>query len=191
MVKLRSLRFRPLEKTKDNVLLEKTYGKDLQMRFGDEKDDLQSPKRYFADSGFQRGEKDATILREKTKNVVQGLTEHFIKKHHKVWQPFTYPTQLGQAFFAPLIINNQTHWFEPTPRCLKCRVLHKYNLMPQENLEGELTEFTLDSNIGRLKLLENVMVCVNDSLQCAEDICFVKLRELGRVDNVELAGFKL
>ena len=55
--------------------------------------------------------------------------------------------------------------FSSTPRCLKFRIIHDY-FIDAEDLGAKARP--------------------NDSTQCAEDIVYGKLRELGRVQDVDL-----
>ena len=84
----------------------------------------------------------------------------------RTWVPFSYLGQVARSNFAPKTFPAQQTWFEPTPRCMKCRVIHDYHI------DGEQ--------------LVAVKANANDSCQCAEDILYGKLRELGRVGNLQL-----
>ncbi|KAI0437775.1 hypothetical protein F4803DRAFT_555659 [Xylaria telfairii] len=83
----------------------------------------------------------------------------------KVWGPFGYAGQNARSNFATKVFANQQHWFQPTPRCLKCRIIHDYTIT-DEDLE--------------------VTALPNESCKCAEDIVYGKLRQLNLVGNVAL-----
>jgi hypothetical protein len=83
----------------------------------------------------------------------------------KKWGPFSYPKLNGRAHFGPIMFANQRSWFEPTPRYLKCHVIHDYEIV------GEDLQVTATPK---------------KSCQCAEDIVYAKFRQLGRVENVVL-----
>ena len=85
----------------------------------------------------------------------------------KEWAPFNYVGQYARSNFVPIVNANQHSWFEPTPRCMKCRVIHDYTILG-EDLQ--------------------IKAVPNQSCQRAEDIFHGKLRQLKKVDNVVLAN---
>ena len=78
---------------------------------------------------------------------------------------FTYENQRARSTFVLRLHRNQETLFEATPRCMKCRVIHDYDIV-NEDME--------------------VQARPNGSCQCAEDILYGKLRELDSVGNVVL-----
>lgn len=91
------------------------------------------------------------------------------ENEQRMWEPFTYEYQRARSTFVLKLHRNQQTLFEATPRCLKCRVIHSYDIV-NEDME--------------------VKANANNSCQCAEDIVYGKLRELGSVGSVILMPFE-
>ena len=162
------------------------YDNELKARFRNETDtDLTTPERRYQAVGYNRDTASAgailTVLENQVRTrlideyaglqaapVAAGQVAAVLPPaDRKQWAPFNYEGELAGSYFAPIVHRNQLNWFEPTPRCLKCRVIHDYNIL-NEDLQ--------------------VKAVPNKSCQCAEDIVYVKLRELHRVGNVVLAN---
>ena len=161
------------------------YDSELRARFRNEPDtDLTTPeRRYQALDGYTRAASGAALTRFAAL-VRTRLTDEYAGRQpapvaagqvpvvlpledRKQWAPFGYVGQHARSNFAPIVHANQYHWFEPTPRCMKCRVIHDYNIVG-EDLQ--------------------VRAVANESCKCAEDIVYGKLRQLDKVGNVVLAN---
>ena len=155
---------------------------ELRARFRNELDtDLTTPEKRYQAVGHTRDTTGAVLAqfedqvrtrlideyagREPTP-VADGQDPVFLPlADGKIWAPFRYVEQQGRAYFAPIVHANQSGWFEPTPRCMKCRVIHDYYI-ENEDLQ--------------------VRAAANKTCQCAEDIIYVKLRQMDLVHNVVL-----
>lgn len=160
------------------------YDSELKARFRNEPDtDLTTPERRYQAVGHARNAAGAVLANFESLVRTRLIDEYAGHKpapvaagqvpvvlplaDRKQWAPFIYVAQHARSNFAPIVHANQRNWFEPTPRCLKCRVIHDYNVVDEDLL---------------------VKAVANKSCQCAEDIVYVKLRELDRVGNVVLAN---
>jgi hypothetical protein len=152
------------------------YDMELKERFNNESDTARtSPLGRYTAVGYTRNTTGteyaslASLVRRQLvdecagRQPVPGANHPVLRR--KKWAPFSYPKLHGRAHFGPIMFANQRSWFEPTPRCLKCRVIHDYEIV------GEDLQVTATPN---------------KSCQCAEDIVYAKLRQLGRVGNVVL-----
>lgn len=160
------------------------YDNELKARFRNEPDtDPTTPERRYQAVGYARNAAGAALANferlVKTRlideyagrqpaPVAAGQLPIFLPPaDRKLWVPFSYEGQHARSYFAPIVHANQRNWFEPTPRCMKCRVIHDYDIVG-EDLQ--------------------VKAVPNKSCQCAEDIVYAKLRESERVGNVVLAS---
>lgn len=99
------------------------------------------------------------------------LAQNYAQSHPgHVWHTFDYPTQSARSNFGPKVHDNQQRWFWPVPRCLKCRVIHNYVI------DGEDMEEGAKANV---------------SLQCAEDVVYGKLRELGNGEQEMVSNWNI
>ena len=160
------------------------YDSELRARFRNEPDtDLTTPERRYQAFGHTRTMSGAALTLS-ADLVRTCLIDEYAGRlpapmaagqvpvvlplvDRKQWAPFGYVGQHARSNFAPIVHANQHHWFEPTPRCMKCRVIHDYNIVG-ENLQ--------------------VRAVANKSCKCAEDIVYGKLRQLDKVGNVVLAN---
>ncbi len=152
------------------------YDMELKARFNDESGtERTSPFGRYAAVGYTRattGTEYASLASLVRRDLIDECAgrqpapgaNHLVLRRKK-WAPFSYRKQHGRAHFGPIMFANQRGWFEPTPRCLKCRVIHDYQIV------GEDLQVTATPN---------------KSCQCAEDIVYAKLRQLNRVGNVVL-----
>ena len=161
---------------------EKRYDHELGARFCNHPDtELTTPEKRYRDVGHTR-DQTGTVLAEYANRVRTRLIDEYAGHERttvagspypdylpltdrKIWVPFRYARHEGRAFFASIVHRNQSGWFEPTPRCMKCRVIHDYYI-EHEDLQ--------------------VQAPANKSCQCAEDIVYAKLREIFLVENVVL-----
>lgn len=159
------------------------YDYELKARFRNEPDtEPTSPKRRYQAVGHSRDAAGA-VLTNFENQVRTRLIDEYAGRvpapladgqvavvlslaDRKRWAPFSYVGQNARSYFAPIVHANQRSWFEPTPRCMKCRVIHDYKIK-YEDLQ--------------------VRAVANKSCQCAEDIVYTKLRQLDMVGNVVLA----
>lgn len=162
----------------------KRYDHELKARFRNEPDtEPTTPERRYQAVGHDRNVSGAALA-DFEKLVKTRLIDEYAGRQpapvaagqvpvvlpladRKEWAPFSYVGQHARSYFAPIVHASQGNWFEPTPRCMKCRVIHDYNIVGEDLL---------------------VKAVANRSCQCAEDIVYTKLRELGQVGNVVLAN---
>ena len=153
------------------------YDNELRLRFRNP-DDNSTPDRRYQACGWNRHHSGPILARYASKvgsrlrfEYAQGGTRYTgdnwlaALDQRKYWVPFSYNMDYSQSYFAVKVHSNQQNLFEPVARCLKCRVIHEYEV-PDENLEGQAT--------------------ANKSCQCGEDIVYGKLRSLNRVGYVVL-----
>ena len=163
------------------------YDWELKARFRNGSDtDPTTPERRYQAVGHTRDAAGAALANFETL-VRARLTDEYAGRqpvwvaagqvpavvplaYRKQWAPFRYVGQHARSNFAPIVHRNQRSWFEPTPRCMKCRVIHDY-IIVGEDLQ--------------------VKAVANKSCQCAEDIVYGKLRQLGKVGNVVLANLQM
>jgi hypothetical protein len=140
------------------------YDEELRARFGNLQDTTvtSSTKRY-EDVGFSRDVSGHALASFETL-VRRGLIEEHAANGQE-WVAFDYTGQRARSNFAPLVFAAQDIWFVPISRCLKYRIIHDYDI------EGEDLQ---------------VKAAANKSCQCAEDIVYAKLGQLGRVGNVDV-----
>lgn len=164
------------------------YDTELRLRFRNPNDQdfpLTTPERRYKSHGWDRNSSGRVLAdyARKVRDELQGefagtLPEYpqrtapppLPRSQQKIWQPFSYENQRADAYFAMNVHSNQQSLFESVPRCMKCRIIHNYDI-EDEDMEVHATP--------------------NDSCQCAEDIVFCKLRELNRVGNVVLADLNI
>lgn len=159
------------------------YDEELKARFCNQSDtNLTTPERRYQAVGYTRNATGIALANFQSLVTVRLIEEYAGRKptpmapnqvpfvlplvNRKKWAPFTYARECARSHFAPIIHAKQRNWFEPTPRCMKCRVFHEYDI-EDEDLQ--------------------VKAIANKSCQCAEDIAYVKLRQLNKVGNVILA----
>ena len=163
------------------------YDNELRARFHeDPANPYTTPERRFADPdvGWTRASSGTEVLANMTNLVRTRLIQEYNGTQptpvapalppgpvlplaqRRVWVPFRYAGQRARSNFAPRTHNHQATWFEPTPRCMKCRVIHNYTIV--------------DEDLA-------VRAVPNRTCQCAEDIVYGKLRQLDLVGNVILA----
>ncbi|MCJ1471017.1 hypothetical protein MMC07_009665 [Pseudocyphellaria aurata] len=159
------------------------YDNELRARFRNESYiDATAPEGRYKAVGYTRGA-EGTVLASyeklvKTRLIAEcagrtpapaaggQLSVVLSQADRKKWVPFSYPGEYARAYFAPIVFAGQPSWFYPTPRCLKCRVIHDYKIEAEDL---------------KIKALPN------RSCQCAEDIAYInKLRQLDRVGDVVL-----
>lgn len=158
------------------------YDKELKARFRNESDtDLTTPEKWYNDVGHTRDVNGAVLANFERLIKTRLINEYagripaptatgqipvFIPlADRKEWASFSYPGQHARSNFGPIVHAKQRDWFEPASRCMKCRVIHDYNIV-DEDLQ--------------------VKAVANPSCQCAEDIVYIRLRQCGRVGNVVL-----
>ncbi|MCJ1394354.1 hypothetical protein MMC18_007232 [Xylographa bjoerkii] len=146
----------------------RTYGTELKGRFNDNDLPNTSPQgRYLQVREtpeyvpWVRGASGVARLAYYATAVTDTLIHEYTQMiPPRVWHTFNYPNQSARSNFGPIVHIQQLNWFWPVPRCLKCRVIHNYTIVAEDM--GETA-------------------APNVSLQCAEDIMYGKLRELGMV----------
>lgn len=160
------------------------YDNELRARFRNESDtDPTSPERRYQAVRFSRNAAGATLAdletlvrarlideyagRQPTPVVAGQIPVVLPLADRKQWAPFSYRGQHARSNFAPKVHANQSNWFEPAPRCMKCRVIHDYNIVGEDL---------------RVKAIPN------KSCQCAEDVVYGKLRQLNKVGSVVLTN---
>lgn len=142
------------------------YDNELKARFRNEPDtDPTTPERRYQAVGYARNVAGAALA-DFEKLVKTRLIDEYAGRQsapvaagqvpvvlpladRKEWAPFSYVGQHARSYFAPIVHANQRNWFEPTPRCMKCRVIHDYNIVGDDL---------------------QVKTVANKSCQCAEDI---------------------
>ena len=110
-------------------------------------DHATSPRRRFESLGWRDDSSGEVTLQGFVNRVVDGLTNEYATLppgQRKAWLPFTYGGQNARSNFAPKMFGWQDSWFIPTPRCMKCRVIHGF-VIENEDLNG-----TSDSQISTI-----------------------------------------
>jgi hypothetical protein len=173
--KFKDLRLLRFKQNSDN------YDTELRLRFRNPDDETHpstTPQRHYQSCNWSRN-LSGPLLAQCVSNVSLALKEEYagIRPEYpgsaspvaldqrKHWVPFNYENQRARAHFAIKVHFNQRALFEAVPRCLKCRVIHDYDI-PGEDMRGQAV--------------------ANLSCQCAEDIVYGMLRGLNRVGNVIL-----
>ena len=157
------------------------YDTELRLRFrnpDDENYPHTTPDRRYRACEWDR-DRSGPVLAEYASDVSRVLRREYAQEkseclggsylapldQRKYWVPFSYENQHPRPYFAPKVHPNQQNLFEAVARCMKCRVIHNYDIAG-ENIKGQAT--------------------ANKSCQCAEDIVYGKLRSLNRVGYVVL-----
>lgn len=160
------------------------YDIELKARFRNESNtDITSPLRRYEAAGYTRNASGAELANWESLVTGRLVDEYAGRKptpvennpvpdvlppgDRKEWIPFSYRGLQARSHFAPIVFANQRSWFETVPRCLKCRIIHDYQIVDEDS---------------------RVTATPNESCQCAEDIVYGKLRQLGRVGNVVLVN---
>ena len=136
--KLRQLRF---QQEHDD------YAAELRNRFRDDSQNAvganaaTSPRARFVAHGWNDNSQGLQLLAGFVTSVTTDLTNECLHPpagQPKIWRSFNYAGQDARSNFAALTFLGQATWFVPTPRCMKCRVVHGY-VIANEDLAGKRT----------------------------------------------------
>ncbi|KAG8533043.1 uncharacterized protein KY384_001826 [Bacidia gigantensis] len=162
------------------------YDTELQTRFLDTSQNVVAPNlatrpaARFRAHGWTPASSGQQTLQDFVTQVTNDLV---LQSQPAAWRAFTFVNQDARSHFAPIILNGQNAWFEPTPRCMKCRVTQGY-VNIQENLAGAVSLMTRAKLSVRGFIIDQVqertrsIETISESYKAALDLCKVSNRFL-------------